>query len=195
MEEEEGFFAFDDEAMLEPEEENFPFPHTVVLVMGLDESGKSALMSSMIFGEIINPMASELRESQRYNHNGVDFVMREIGGRFRFRDDWESQYDDAKAIIWVIDAIDRGRIIECREEFDKVMAHEKIAGLPLIVAVNKQDARLKMEFEDIMKRMDIERFADRKVKVVKTSKKACYELIDAMQWLVDELHLEPAPEA
>lgn len=188
-EEEDLFFLAEED--LEPEEENFPFPHTVVLVMGLDEAGKTALLGSLIYGEIVNTMATELRESQRYTHEGVEFVMREIGGRFRFRDDWESQFDDARALIWVIDAIDRGRIIESREEFDKVIAHPKLSGIPLILAINKQDARLKMEFDDIMNRMDIGRLEDRKVKVVKTSKKACYELVEAMQWLVDELDLKP----
>ena len=169
------------------EEEEFESPHTVVLVMGLDESGKTSLLSSAIYGEMINTMPTGLRESQKYMHKDVLFVMREIGGRYRYRDDWASQYDGAQALIWVIDSIDRGRIIECREEFDKVVCDEKLKDLPLIVALNKQDSRYKMVDEDIMAKMEFERLKDRKIKIVKTSKKASYELVEAMDWLVEEL--------
>ena len=41
--------------------------------------------------------------------------------------------------------------------------------------------------EDIMAKMEFERLKDRKIKIVKTSKKASYELVEAMDWLVEEL--------
>ena len=171
------------------EEEVFDPSYNVVLVMGLDESGKSALLSSMIYGEVIDPIATDLRESQKYAQNGVNFEMREIGGRYRFRDDWPTQFGNAKALIWVVDSIDRGRIIECREEFEKLMENQELASLPMVVAINKQDARIRMKDEDLMQIMKFERYEDRKLKIIKTSKKACYELIDAMDWLIHELDL------
>lgn len=183
-----GGFDILDEDEITKEEEEFESPHTVVLVMGLDESGKTSLLSSMIYGEIINTMPTELKESQRYTHNNVQFVMREIGGRYRFRDDWEKCYNGAQAIIWVIDSIDRGRIIECREEFDKVLQNEKLRHLPVIVALNKQDSRYKMADEDIFEKMKFDQML--KMRIVKTSKKASYELIEAMDWLVEILGLK-----
>ena len=43
--------------------------------------------------------------------------------------------------------IDRGRIIESREEFPKVLNHESIKNLPILIILNKIDSRIKISRE------------------------------------------------
>jgi GTPase SAR1 family protein len=165
----------------------------VVLLMGLDESGKTSLLGSLCYGTIVTSIPTELKEHTPYCHDGVQLVFRELGGRFRFRDDWYANLTNARALLWVIDVIDRGRILESRDEFQKLIERPEIAGLPILIALNKQDAKFKMPTADILDRIQVAKYqySDRKILVVECSKKSCPDLVDGMTWLVRQMGLVP----
>jgi GTPase SAR1 family protein len=165
----------------------------VVLLMGLDESGKTSLLGSLCYGTIVTSIPTELKEHTLYCHDGVQLVFRELGGRFRFRDDWYANLTNARALLWVIDAIDRGRVLESRDESWRLLDRPEMGGLPILIALNKQDAKFRMPTADILDRMQVaqNRYSDRKILVVECSKKSCPDLVDGMSWLVQQMGLAP----
>jgi GTPase SAR1 family protein len=163
-----------------------PYPQTVILVMGLDGSGKTALMSSM---------STDLIEETPYCHNGVHLLLRELGGRFRFREYWYANLQHSRGLIWVVDSIDRGRILESKEEFEGLLGRPELAGAPVLLVLNKGDSEGKMETTQVLAWFNVGRYGDRKVTHVETSKQACSDLLDGVTWLVGELGLEPEPAA
>jgi GTPase SAR1 family protein len=189
-EEEEAFLKF---LMDEPVDQEPDPSIPVVLLMGLDESGKTSLLASLCYGTIITSIPTELREHTFYCHNGVQLVFRELGGRFRFRDDWSANLTNARALLWVIDAIDRGRILESRDEFQRLLERPELADLPVLIALNKQDAKFRMPKAEIIERIELaqNRYRDRKILVVECSKKCCPDLVDGMTWLVRQMGLTP----
>ena len=166
------------------------------LVMGLDDSGKTALFNRYIYGIKEKPAPTELFEERVFDNGGVQLKIREIAGRFRYRDDWEQYYDGADAIIWVVDSIDRGRITESKEELQKLLNHEKLLNLPLLIIFNKQDSRFKMQTEDMLKWLGVEKIniKDHSFNMIFTTVKTCENIPDGIAWLVQQLPFSP-PES
>jgi GTPase SAR1 family protein len=165
--------------------------------MGLDESGKTSLVGSLCYGKVLTSMATGLRDDTPYIHNGTTVLIRELGGRFRFRSDWFAQFEGARALIWVIDSIDRGRVFESKDEFERVLARPELAGAPVLFVMNKQDAIIKMERDQIIEWFDFPKYRDRAITVVTASKKSCPDFVDGVTWLARGLGLGrgDAPDA
>jgi small GTP-binding protein len=195
MEEEETFEPIDLSFLDEPPKPEVSSTDPMILLMGLDESGKTCLLSSLCYGEVVTSMATGLRDDTAYCHNGVPLVIRELGGRYRFRDDWPSQFGNARALIWVLDSIDRGRVFESRDEFEKLVRTPALADIPILFVLNKQDARIKLEQSQIMEWFDFPKHVGRKILVVGASKNFCPDVVDGLSWLVAELGLEPPAAA
>ena len=109
--------------------------------MGLDEAGKTTLVQRFVNGLEDELPPSEEVEEVVYQHPQSQVVFRELGGRFRYRDLWSNHFEGVDALIWVVDSIDRGRIIESVEEFDRIKRDFRIATIPTIVLFTKQDAK------------------------------------------------------
>lgn len=52
---------------------------------------------------------------------------------------YEYYYNDAQAIIFVVDSTDRERIDEAAEQLSKILEVEKLKDAALLVLANKQD--------------------------------------------------------
>lgn len=153
--------------------------------MGLDESGKTALLNNYIHGEVFNPSPSDLSSETPYSYKNRKYRFREIGGRYRFREDWPTLYEGAKAVIWVVDSIDRGRIIESKEELDKILVHEHLANLPLLIALNKQDSHIKMEYNLILEKLATDQI-NRNIKISLTTARDASSFTESMDWIVEQ---------
>ena len=162
--------------------------------MGLDESGKTSLINNYVYHESFKPPPTGLLDHIKYNHNGEQLIIREIGGRYRLRDDWPALYDNAVALIWIVDMIDRGRIIESREEFPKVLNHESIKNLPILIILNKIDSRIKMSRETCEEFLQISQLLEgRQSEIIETTFKTCKNL-KGFDWLCSKIPSKKKPE-
>lgn len=165
-----------------------PDDYTLVLLMGLDESGKTALINKFVYDELFRPSPTDLAEHTKYTFNDKNLFIRELGGRFRFREKWPDLYQGAAALIWVVDMIDRGRVIESRDELEKVLNHPLIQNLPVLVIFNKIDSRIKMSHEKCDELMEISRlFENRKHKVIDTCNLTCENMREGFEWLTNNM--------
>ncbi|OHT13991.1 ADP-ribosylation factor-like protein 5A [Tritrichomonas foetus] len=180
------------------EEEDIPEVsdgYSLVLMMGLDDSGKTSLLNQFIHHEFFKPSPTNLAEHTKFTFNDRNLFIREIGGRYRYREDWPTLYEHAKALIWVIDLIDRGRVIESREEFEKVINHELIKDLPVLIILNKIDSRLKMERNVCCELMQFSKYENKNLKIIETCQRTCQEIDEGFKWIIENLPEQPKNEA
>lgn len=165
-----------------------PDNYKLVLLMGLDESGKTSLINKFVYDEFFKPTPTDLADHTKYTCNDKNLFIRELGGRYRFRENWPELYKDAAALIWVVDIVDRGRVIESREELEKVLNHPLIQSLPVLIIFNKIDSRLKMTHEKCDELMQISNlFENRKYKVIDTCHITCENMKEGFEWLSDNI--------
>jgi ADP-ribosylation factor related protein 1 len=73
----------------------------------------------------------------------------DLGGQTGIRTLWHRYYDDADAIIYVVDASNRDRLPDSWEVLETVLSTPQLTGTPLLLLANKQDIENALTVEDI----------------------------------------------
>ena len=95
----------------------------------------------------------QLLTSVRYKLNIWD-----VGGQKTLRSYWRNYFEKTDALIWVVDATDRLRIEDCREELHGLLQEERLSGATLLVFANKTDVNGCMdekEIQEVSKKAEI----------------------------------------
>lgn len=164
-----------------------------ILVLGLDQAGKTSLMhrlnnASFIEGEkptlgvnIIKIVLSE-----------IELLVYDCGGQKAYRDSWITTLSTPNALVFVIDMSDEdiNRQKEALEEFWRVMNHfgsQKLDKFPVLVIGNKVDLVKKPNEKDLVKFLNLKRLKERPVHVGLTSARTGTGIEDSFKWLVTQL--------
>ena len=73
------------------------------------------------------------------NYKNIRFQVWDLGGQSSIRPYWRCYYPNTNAIIYVVDSADQERFLECKQELAKLVAEDKMAGIPVLIFANKQD--------------------------------------------------------
>ena len=123
-------------------------PTQNILILGLDNAGKSTLLEmikSLYAATLFQP--DNIRPTVGQNIGRVvvgdadkklTLVFWDLGGQEGLRKIWEEYYSESEALIFVVDATDRGRIEECK---DALGGSHAISDLLLIVRINYNTSR------------------------------------------------------
>ncbi|NWH21238.1 ARL10 protein, partial [Grus americana] len=109
-----------------------------VLVLGLDGAGKSSVLHyicSQTARERIAPTRG-FNSAQLYVE-GLEMDLLEVGGSQNLRAYWPHYLSQAHVLVFVVDSVDRSRLLMARQELHALLAAEP--HLPLVVLANKQD--------------------------------------------------------
>ena len=72
-----------------------------------------------------------------------------MGGQKTLRSYWRNYFEKTDALIWVVDATDRLRMDDCKEELTGLLLEERLMGASLLVFANKTDVDGCMSDEEI----------------------------------------------
>ncbi|KAF1460794.1 ADP-ribosylation factor-like protein 10, partial [Spheniscus demersus] len=109
-----------------------------VLVLGLDGAGKSSVLHyicSQTARERIAPTRGF--NSAQLCVEGLEVDLLEVGGSQNLRAYWPHYLSQAHVLVFVVDSVDRSRLLTARQELHALLAAEP--RLPLVVLANKQD--------------------------------------------------------
>lgn len=65
--------------------------------------------------------------------------MWDVGGQDKIRPLWRHYFQNTQGIIFVVDSNDRDRIVEAREELQRMLNEDELRDALLLVFANKQD--------------------------------------------------------
>lgn len=71
---------------------------------------------------------------------GSRFEVWDLGGQANLRPSWAAYYGGADAVIVVVDSTDRARAGVAKGELFALLADPRVAGAPVLILANKQDA-------------------------------------------------------
>jgi len=111
-----------------------------VLVVGLDGAGKTALLATALDEDartVMPTLGFMVRGLQL--SDGTQLKVYDVGGRRDVRDHWRVHYEKVRAIIFVIDAVDRHRLQENSVELRRLLNSMQLVGVPILFLANKQD--------------------------------------------------------
>ena len=135
-----------------------------ILLLGLDNAGKTTLLSSIksLYSATPTPTKPTV-PTVGQNVSTIDLPdmylkLWDVGGQHALRSMWTSYFSVCHAIVFVVDGCDVGdgdfssmnsitanghaevgRLEECRKTLEEVLSHPSTASIPLLVLANKQD--------------------------------------------------------
>uniref|UniRef100_A0A914GVI0 NADH-ubiquinone oxidoreductase 75 kDa subunit, mitochondrial n=1 Tax=Globodera rostochiensis TaxID=31243 RepID=A0A914GVI0_GLORO len=132
-----------------------------VLILGLDNSGKTTFLKK-ISGENISDTAPTFG----FNIKTLEFK---------------------DAVIWVVDACDKGRLDDCCRELHSLINEECLHGVTLLVLANKHDLVGSMHGQEIEKILHLERIKHH-WRIYETSAYTGDGLLDSLGWLIQDVN-------
>lgn len=76
----------------------------------------------------------------------LSFFLQDVGGQDKIRPLWRHYYTGTQALIFVIDAADRDRVDEARQELHRIINDREMRDAIILVFANKQDLTEGFEF-------------------------------------------------
>lgn len=65
--------------------------------------------------------------------------MWDLGGKEGIRNIWANYYLESHVVLYIIDGVDRTRLIEAKEVFQELLKVEELKSKPFHVLINKHD--------------------------------------------------------
>lgn len=118
-------------------------PQVEVLLLGLDNAGKSTLLYKLKHNATVSTVPTvgfnvEMMEARK-NRKSISVTVWDVGGQGKMREHWPSFHGNAAAVVFVVDSADPGRMSEARRELEATLRSEQLRGRPLVLLANKQD--------------------------------------------------------
>ena len=143
-----------------------------ILMVGLDAAGKTTILYKLKLGEIVTtiPTIGTLANPFVFKHwdcaewtvgigfnvetvdyKNIQFTVWDVGGQDKIRPLWRHYFQNTQGIIFVVDSNDRDRIVEAREELQRMLNEDELRNALLLVFANKQDLPVSRRPSDIQR--------------------------------------------
>ncbi|KAF6022493.1 hypothetical protein EB796_019207 [Bugula neritina] len=166
-----------DEGFLDEKECGEPLPKKVIVV-GLDNAGKSCLLSALSSEDNFSTDTEPTKEFNVVaisNKHKADLQLWEItsccvvGGAKEMRKNWCNFLQDTDILVYVIDSSDRKRFPDCYTEMHQLLGDERLKDKPILVVSNKQDSPSAASVLQIREALGLEDVKHHRVQIVETS--------------------------
>ena len=113
----------------------------------------------------------------------------DLGGHDAVRKLWRDYYSTAHAIVFVVDASDRHRFPEAREELSRLLEEPEVETMPVAVLCNKSDVQGSANADELLVALGIQPYLARgiAVQLYRTSIVEGWGYPEAFSWLASVL--------
>ncbi|KJY01073.1 adp-ribosylation factor family protein [Zymoseptoria brevis] len=157
-----------------------------ILMLGLDNAGKTTIVKK-IMDEDVNSVSPTLGFIiKTIDYEGYKLNIWDVGGQKTLRTYWKNYFEKTDTLIWVVDATDRERIDDCRQELKGLLVQERLMGASLLVFKNKSDVPGCMSEDDIRKGLQLDSVLTHKWHILPCSAMTGLNLQEGLQWVVQD---------
>ena len=122
-----------------------------ILLIGLDNSGKSSLLRTLKAGKFEKADETEKCEFCQINLFNYNLTFIDTIGKKKFRDDWEKFYTDCNGIVFMIDASCHERFKEAEYEFERLLNNKTLPNnTPILILANKVDVAGALTYSEVV---------------------------------------------
>lgn len=132
-----------------------------MIILGLDASGKTTLLTRLKTNEGATTVPTIGFTNETIKYGRLTFNMFDIGGQHKLRGFWHHYYENANAVIFVVDSSDISRMNEAKAEIDKLLVHPLLVNVPFLFFANKQDLPNALNRDKFISRLGLLRIRDR----------------------------------
>lgn len=155
-----------------------------ILMLGLDNAGKTTIVKQIMNEDVttVSPTLGFIIKT--IDFQGYKLNIWDVGGQKTLRSYWRNYFEKTDALIWVVDATDRLRINDCREELAGLLLEERLMGASLLIFLNKTDVEGCMSVSDIYEGLQLDMIKTHEWTVFPCSAITGKNLIGGLEWVV-----------
>ena len=110
-----------------------------ILFLGLDNAGKTALLNMLKVNRVQVYAPTLMPNTDELVLGNIRFRVFDLGGHETARRLWREYFATVDAVVYVVDAVDRDRLPEARQELNAMLAEEDLQDVPILILGNKID--------------------------------------------------------
>ncbi|XP_054654550.1 ADP-ribosylation factor-like protein 11 isoform X2 [Dunckerocampus dactyliophorus] len=130
-----------------------------VILMGLDSAGKTTLLARLLTGQVVDTSPTiGFNVGSFHLDKRTSLTVWDIGGQKSMMPNWRYYLDDCKALVFMVDSSDPGRMPEAQKALKKVLSDERLRGVPLMVLANKADQPGAVSVQEISKQLGMSNY-------------------------------------
>ena len=158
-----------------------------ILMLGLDNAGKTTILKRFN-GEPIDTISPTLGFNiKTLEHRGFKLNIWDVGGQKSLRSYWKNYFESTDGVAWVVDSADARRLSDCAQELHALLREERLAGATLLVFANKADLPGALSMLQIREALDLDSIKTHHWRIVRCSAVTGENLLDGMDWMLDDI--------
>mmetsp|Transcript_17826 Transcript_17826/g.32298 ORF Transcript_17826/g.32298 Transcript_17826/m.32298 type:complete len:196 (+) Transcript_17826:72-659(+) len=110
-----------------------------ICFVGLDNAGKTTLLQMLKEGRLSAQPPTLYPNNAELIIHGINFRTFDLGGHETARRVWGNYMANVSGVLFIVDAADRTRFPEAREEIGRLLRDPALQGVPFAVLGNKID--------------------------------------------------------
>ncbi|CAL1582821.1 unnamed protein product [Knipowitschia caucasica] len=162
-----------------------------VLCLGLDNSGKTTIINQL---KPPNTQAQDIVPTigfniEKFKTSSLSFTVFDMSGQGKYRNLWEHYYKDSHAIIFVVDSVDKLRMVVVKEELDTLLQHEDIRDkkIPVLFFANKMDLQDAMSSNKVTQMLCLDSIQDKPWHICASNAIKGDGLQEGLDWLQGQI--------
>ncbi|KAK6539828.1 Arf GTPase arl1 [Orbilia ellipsospora] len=159
-----------------------------ILILGLDNAGKTTLLYRLKIGEVVTTVPTIGFNVESVTYQNLNFNVWDLGGQTSIRPYWRCYYANTAAVIFVVDATDKERLSTASEELQAMLNEEELREAALLVFANKQDQPGALGASEISTILELPKLKDRSWSIVACSAVTNLGINEGMDWLVQTVN-------
>lgn len=155
-----------------------------ILILGLDNAGKTTLLYRLKVGEVVTTIPTIGFNVESVTYKNLNFNVWDLGGQTSIRPYWRCYYANTAAVIFVVDSTDIERLHTASEELSAMLNEEELKDAALLVFANKQDQPGAKGAGEISEALRLGELRDRNWSIMACSAVDGSGVNEGMDWLV-----------
>eukprot|EP00826_Nyctotherus_ovalis_P028373 TRINITY_DN2241_c0_g1_i4.p8 TRINITY_DN2241_c0_g1~~TRINITY_DN2241_c0_g1_i4.p8 ORF type:complete len:175 (+),score=56.46 TRINITY_DN2241_c0_g1_i4:3420-3944(+) len=160
-----------------------------IIIVGLDNSGKTTLINCLKAKKTLDIVPTPGFGVEKFKKNKINFTVFDMSGQSKYRTLWEQYYEEAEAVIFLVDSSDKFRVPIARNELDLLLSHKAIATrtVPILFYANKMDVPGSLTESEVSKEMSLELIKDRSWNIFASNALTGEGVQEGISWLSDRI--------
>lgn len=161
-----------------------------ILVLGLDNAGKTTFLYKLKLGEVVATMPTIGFNVEGVEYRNVKFTCWDVGGQKKIRKLWRHYYTGTDGLIFVVDSADHSaeRMADVKEELHGMLSEPELENAKVLVMANKQDDPHALAPSKLADRIDLHALKNHEWFIQGCCATTGDGIHDGLDWMVDALN-------